>query len=340
MRTNAQFIDVVTFDSTENYNIKSMAFYQNDLFFTSGNKIYKLDTDQVNSVPTEFIAGLNGADGLVVINNYLYVISAGEISKIDLTQPTPSLITVVSNLEASNVGQLANIGNVLYFTRQLSSTGTAIGELYKIDISLSNPTPTLVRDDLFQAGGAGLATKGNDLYMIDSSGMRRMNTITSQTVTIHTASYFFRMAFNNDDLYISSVQGNSIHKFNFNNNTIYDLYDSSNGLTEPEAIVFKDNSLYISNVFGSEIIKTANPLLSLIDFNIKIKIKIYPNPASTSFKILGLNKKINFTIYNSLGQKISKGIISDNGKIDIKNLINGIYFLKTENGITLKFIKK
>lgn len=69
-------------------------------------------------------------------------------------------------------------------------------------------------------------------------------------------------------------------------------------------------------------------------------IKIYPNPASNVIKITGLKETNNFSIYNVLGSKLNSGIISANENINIENLTNGLYFLKFENGNTIKFIKK
>ena len=50
--------------------------------------------------------------------------------------------------------------------------------------------------------------------------------------------------------------------------------------------------------------------------------------------------KESFGIYNVLGAKIRNGVIVNDDKIDLQNFINGIYFLKFDNGSTLKFVKK
>ena len=45
-------------------------------------------------------------------------------------------------------------------------------------------------------------------------------------------------------------------------------------------------------------------------------------------------------ISNTIGTEVKNGKIFDLEKINIQNLTNGVYFLKFENGSTLKFLKK
>jgi len=73
----------------------------------------------------------------------------------------------------------------------------------------------------------------------------------------------------------------------------------------------------------------------------KNDFEIYPNPASEFLNIKSQSGNYNYSIYNSLGQKVN-ATLSEN-KFDISNLSNGIYFLKieTEKGsATKKFIKQ
>ena len=79
--------------------------------------------------------------------------------------------------------------------------------------------------------------------------------------------------------------------------------------------------------------------LSINDFT-TTNVKIYPNPSSQFIQISNLNSKESYTIFSILGNEIKNGVISDNGQIDIRNFTNGLYFLKFENGNTIKFIKE
>jgi hypothetical protein len=91
--------------------------------------------------------------------------------------------------------------------------------------------------------------------------------------------------------------------------------------------------------YGFDNLIVNNITLSKNDFTLKA-IKVFPNPSSNFIKINGLTTIENYEIYNTIGQKIKRGIILKNKKIDIQNLTSGIYFMKLANGKTIKFIKK
>jgi len=80
--------------------------------------------------------------------------------------------------------------------------------------------------------------------------------------------------------------------------------------------------------------------LSTSEFDSNNNLNIYPNPSYDFIQISGLVKINTFTIYNALGAKVVNGNVSENEQIDIKNLTTGLYFLKLNNGNTIKFIKK
>lgn len=82
-------------------------------------------------------------------------------------------------------------------------------------------------------------------------------------------------------------------------------------------------------------------VLSIDDLELVInKFKIYPNPSTDYIKISGISNTENYKIINAAGQQIIKGIITDNGKIDIKVLSYGLYYLQLGNENILKFIKQ
>lgn len=83
-----------------------------------------------------------------------------------------------------------------------------------------------------------------------------------------------------------------------------------------------------------------NQTLSLAEFVNNSGIKLYPNPTNKQVQVIGLKSDESYGIYNTLGVEITRGLISNNEQIDIRNFTNGIYFLKFENGNTIKFIKK
>lgn len=80
--------------------------------------------------------------------------------------------------------------------------------------------------------------------------------------------------------------------------------------------------------------------LSIDDLNFENKFSIFPNPSSDFITVSNLKSNESYLIVNQLGQKVKKGIISNNEKIDIRNFTNGLYFLKFDNGNSIKFIKQ
>ena len=69
-------------------------------------------------------------------------------------------------------------------------------------------------------------------------------------------------------------------------------------------------------------------------------ITAYPNPSTDFIEISGFKVKENYTIYNILGESVLNGSIQEKEQIDLRNLTNGIYILKTENAKALKIIKE
>ena len=73
--------------------------------------------------------------------------------------------------------------------------------------------------------------------------------------------------------------------------------------------------------------------------DVKVSLKLYPNPAINYIRVLGLSEKANYIIYNLLGKKVGKGMVENDEDITIQNLSNGTYFIRIENAKAIKFIK-
>ncbi len=70
------------------------------------------------------------------------------------------------------------------------------------------------------------------------------------------------------------------------------------------------------------------------------KLVLYPNPAAEILTIKGLKEPKKYTIINTKGQVVAKGMTSENQSINVRRLNNGVYFIQLENEKALKFIKK
>jgi len=75
------------------------------------------------------------------------------------------------------------------------------------------------------------------------------------------------------------------------------------------------------------------------EFELNNAFNIFPNPSHDFIQIIGLTSAQKFKIHNVLGLKVLEETIEPNKKIDIENLVKGIYFIHFENGTTLKFVK-
>ncbi|MCF7569304.1 T9SS type A sorting domain-containing protein [Sabulilitoribacter arenilitoris] len=70
------------------------------------------------------------------------------------------------------------------------------------------------------------------------------------------------------------------------------------------------------------------------------QVKLFPNPTIDYIQFKNITKAEKYVIYNIIGKEISNGTINVDGEIDVQSYVNGLYFLKRENGGTIKFIKE
>lgn len=127
---------------------------------------------------------------------------------------------------------------------------------------------------------------------------------------------------------------------NSDNTGINTLNDSSLNNYNGTLQNFTLNNATSNWVDGSSSIIENCSTLGLEDIKNKdSKYVLFQNPTSNFLQILGLAKRENYIIFNSLGKEIFRGSIYDNEKINIEGISNGLYILKLENGNNLKFIK-
>lgn len=69
-------------------------------------------------------------------------------------------------------------------------------------------------------------------------------------------------------------------------------------------------------------------------------VVVYPNPSKDVFFIKGLTDNQQYTISDSFGKVIQKGLIlEDNATINLSNFETGLYFLNFESGNSIKLLK-
>jgi len=80
--------------------------------------------------------------------------------------------------------------------------------------------------------------------------------------------------------------------------------------------------------------------LSTNDFQSAPDLKLYPNPSKNYVSIDGLTGPTKFKLYTILGTVIKSGTIQSGEELNLRDLSDGAYFFKLQNGTTLKFIKQ
>lgn len=128
---------------------------------------------------------------------------------------------------------------------------------------------------------------------------------------------------------------------NANGFTFIDLSTENgvdNSVINVDELVF--SSTATADYLALDYFSWSSAIMSTPDFKEANSVKLFPNPSSELIQLSGLNKTEKYKIYNVIGSEIISGSVNNNDFINIKNLTNGLYFLKFENGNTLKFVKQ
>jgi Secretion system C-terminal sorting domain len=129
---------------------------------------------------------------------------------------------------------------------------------------------------------------------------------------------------------------NNQYTFEFPVDNISVLVDFAAGYTNGSAWEDGVEAATVDFLFSASIATT----LGIDDIDKVSGINIYPNPSSDFVVISGLENIAHYTIFDILGKETLSGSIANNEKINIQNLNSGMYFLRLENDVTTKFIKK
>lgn len=116
--------------------------------------------------------------------------------------------------------------------------------------------------------------------------------------------------------------------------------DVVTGLSGPTAISLNGTDLYIAERDGNKVSKVDLSTLSTDDLSYQQEMLLSPNPSIDYIQLFGLTETVNYRIYNVFGTEVINGTISDNEKIDTQDITNGLYFVKFDNGNSVKFIKR
>lgn len=315
-----------------------------DLYISeyNGDKISKIDITAITPIATDVVTGLDGPYGMVLNGNDLYIaeLSGNKVSKIDITAATPVATDVVTGLNSP--WGLALNGAELYISESVGN------KISKIDITSTTPTAIDVVTGLGYP--TGIAFNGSDLYVgeFSSNKISKINislATPSATDYVTAISPPVALTIFGNDLYFSqdgSNFNNRIFKTDLTSTTPTTsiVVTGLPAFSKPTGHLLYNDELYFAESEGNQILKCDLSSLSISTINSLDPISLYPNPSNKLITISGLKANDNFKIYSTIGLEVKSGNISNQNEIDIKDFTNGVYFLKFENGNTLKFIKE
>ncbi|WP_460218783.1 T9SS type A sorting domain-containing protein [Psychroserpens sp. MEBiC05023] len=337
-----------------------------------------------NAQEVEIIDGLFNPLGLVLNNDELFIcehaasnIGQGKISKINLSETTPTKIELITNLIYPRA--ICQYGNDLYFSNsnlykfdindvnptaeQILTVGTTYAlieiddflyiagnnSISKIDLTSTNPSLINVINNLSDRPLA-FAYRDGFLYFGYSNKVAKIDPTQTnpvpEMVVENLVSNIYSLIFYEDILLIGMSLASKISKVDFNQDPLIveDFVDTNIG--RPASFAIWNDNLYIAGGIDGNIfrIENLNTVLSLKEEEPFLALSMYPNPSSEKLNILGLDDRFFYEILDSNGKLVLKNQNNDTNTIDISDLSSGIYHIKLYNDTSkkqvLKFIKR
>lgn len=312
----------------------------NDLYYGEfGGSYYKYDFSS-SDAPIEILA-TNGIYRTVKSGNFIYISEcySGRISKIDITETIPQPVVVIDNLDFP--AGLAIKDNFLYFAENVEGANVG-GIISKIDLNESNPVKIEITTNLNDPNGIGII--GNDLYFSEwTSGNISKIDITSSvptaTVVVSGLLNPTEIIVNGNNLLVSEYSNNKVLNVNVSSSPVV-VTDIVTNIIAPTGLFLNGDELYISEFGANRIVKYTSPVFGVAENQVgNSRLVLSPNPSVDFVQVCGLRNASNYTIYNSIGNEVSKGTIANNQKVSVINLQSGVYFIRFEDGNAVKFVK-
>jgi hypothetical protein len=279
---------------------------------------------------------------MIFDGNILYFSSAdnsGSIYKLDITDSSNTITTVVTNL-GTNPSGLAIHGSELYIALRLHK------KILKIDVTDTNPTPVEVVSNVSGNIIIDLAIHQDYLYFTHTNRISRIDI--TQTTPIVELFVDNLNGPNGLELYenfllIALSQNSSSGKkigmidLNDSNPVVQDL---AVDLDDAWNLAIEDNTLYIAEQVTGKVSTLNISTLSNDDFSDEKVIVMYPNPSSDFITISNLKSSVNYTVADLSGRVVLKSNLSQGESIDIRSLSKGVYLIHLENySNTYKIVK-
>jgi photosystem II stability/assembly factor-like uncharacterized protein len=319
--------------------INSISFIDDNIgYISTQNRIYKTINGGINwTIKTvDLVNNFNTIKFLTEEIGFIGT-SSNVLKTIDGSQ---NWINVINTQSAINTISFPTL-NTGYFTG-----GSSVGYVYKtidqgntINTTL-NPFNTIREEIQFLNNNIGYLIGWYNPYLLKTTNggisWSKMNTNYAGGMSVHFLNEQIGYHIDNSGG-TSKIFETNDGGLNWNN----ELAFSSSSLYGLKKIVSNSTDLFCIGDNG--IIYKKSLTLSNLNFTTNNNIRIYPNPSTNIFNIAGIENEINptnYRLYNLIGQEIEKGKIA-NGKIDLKNISDGIYIIKIdEKKQTFKILKK
>ncbi len=258
----------------------------------------------------------------IQVNGNLY-----NFVKIDPVTAALTVVAPISNMQGYVGGTFSmDITAQTYTWRVLTST------VFKLR-TLNVKTGAVIADNTFTDNIRGMkySPTDNKTYgMWDDNGVYRLEELNTMTAGHTTVASYTTIVpgFYGESTSISQSGEYTFRGFDMNNNSAIFTIDVTNG-----TILNYNNTT--DNAVGFEEPTCVSISTSLYDQDFP-KLTLYPNPASTSVQIEGLEGMSKISIFNATGELVfERTTARESEAIDIRDLLPGIYFITTSyNGRT------
>jgi hypothetical protein len=303
------------------------------------NSIYHLDWTETNPTPSILIDSLERPNGIAFHDGYIYAClnsntdSQDKIVRIDISQPNPI---------AEDFVVLTNPTGIVFRNNEMYiSSGTSI---YYVDTESNNPTPIELLSDLNISvfSTIGLCILDNYLFISEGGGVTKYNIDlpNPNREIVVTGLQFVNGLTNYKDekLLFVSYSPDMVYEVDIVAETYTALFPS-NLITPWDIITNSEDLVFVTNIEGGEVNQIDISTVSIEEVDDQ-DVSIYPNPTFDFINIDNIEEINNASIFNVLGQEVVEIKIEGNTNIDVRNLSEGIYFLKIGDRNPAKFIKR
>lgn len=379
---NAQISPVLLNQNIADYEIfpQSIVYYNGEIYISDffENRIIKTSATTNDAPVIEVVTNLNFPRGLQLIGDELYFLQisttanpsndSGKLSKIDLTQSSPSVIDVFSGLNIPNA--LTGDSNTLYISEIIGdfvSDDIDGLEIQSTSISKIDLIGTPAKTVLFQNRGfvADMKLNGSDLYWFEEFEDTDRIMKTQIDNENPTAEEYYstgddfpdRMIINNNFLFYTSIESEGDNEFGviktidlnqtqveariISNSFSYNAGDLYLG-----ALVINGNDLFVSASSYNSNTDEESELLYQLDISTlsvdeinqpNLTIQFYPNPAVSE---VHFNREIGELKIFDIGGKQVTSFNKKSTSFDISSLQEGVYLIKGKTDKNIYFYKK